>query len=169
MIRAYIEQNYEMLQGISRTITKNRHPDHEDLLSEVILILLESDEEKINSLIQKKQIRYWIVRIMLNQYNSKTSPFHYKYRIHEARHRKAKDEIIFWYREKIEDKILQEQRIEAIEEALEDIEWMDQMITKVYYYDSHSLNTLARATGISRTTLYKAIKRTRHEIQDKIL
>jgi len=169
VIRAYISENYEMLKGIARTITKNRYPDCEDLLSEVVLILLEGDEAKLSRLIEKKQIRYWIVRIMLNQYNSKTSPFHYKYRIHEARHRKAKEEIIFWAIDRIEDKILKEERIEAIERALEEVDWMDQMITKVYYYDSHSLNTLARATGISRTTLYKAIKRTRHEIQDKIL
>ena len=154
---------------MARTITHNRAPDWEDLLSEVVLILLESNEDRLNALIERKQIRYWIARIMLNQYNSSSSPFHYKYRVHASRHRAGALEIRLWHEDNLADMMLKETRLEDIEQALSEIDWFDQMVTRIYYQDKHSLNSLSRATGISRTTLYKALKRTRHAIQKKVV
>lgn len=169
MLDDYLVTNYEVLASISRTITHNKHPDWEDLLSEVILILLESDREKMEALVARNQMRYWVTRIMLNQYNSSTSPFHYKYRMAEVRHRKGAEEIRFWLTSsQVEDKHEREEQFEAIADAMKTVEWFDRMVTTVYYNEAHSLNTLSAATGISRTTLYKAIKRTRHAIQKEI-
>lgn len=51
-----------------------------DLSQMVYLILLEYDDDKIIDLYENKQIRYFIVRIILNQFLSNNSPFHYIYR-----------------------------------------------------------------------------------------
>lgn len=50
-----------------------------DLAQEVYLILLEYDADKINELIQKKQINFFISRIIMNQVFSSTSDFYRKY------------------------------------------------------------------------------------------
>ena len=65
---------------ISKRITSNRHPDYEDLLHETILALYNSDKEKIKYIIEQKKLTFYIVRIMMNQYHSNTSPYHKKYR-----------------------------------------------------------------------------------------
>lgn len=169
MLEQYIQTNYNTLANIARTITHNRTPDWEDLLSEVVLVILESDRARMEALIGRNQMRYWVTRIMLNQYNSSTSPYHYKYRMHTVRHRKADPEIRRWLAEGDRDEIqAREVMLEYVEEALKDMDYFDRMVTTIYYKHGHSLNTLAAETGISRTTLYKAIKRTRHAIAEKL-
>ena len=51
-----------------------------DLSQMVYIILLEYDEDKIIDLWENKQIKYFIARIIINQYLSQNSPFHYIYR-----------------------------------------------------------------------------------------
>lgn len=52
----------------------------DDFMQEIYLILLEYDENKLYEIYEKKQLKFFISRIMLNQWNSKTSPFYTKYR-----------------------------------------------------------------------------------------
>lgn len=51
-----------------------------DLAQMVYLILLEYDEAKIVDLWQHKQMRFFIARIILNQFRSTNSPYHTTYR-----------------------------------------------------------------------------------------
>lgn len=48
-----------------------------DLCQMVYLILLDYDEDKIQDLWEHNQINYFIARIVMNQYRSVNSPFHY--------------------------------------------------------------------------------------------
>lgn len=59
-------------------------PDYlrEDLVSEVSLILLETNPDKIVMLSNAKQLTFYAVRIILNQAFSNSSPFYKKYRKH---------------------------------------------------------------------------------------
>lgn len=50
--------------------------DLADLCQMVYLILLEYDEEKLLDLWEQKQIRFFIARIIINQFRSSNSPFH---------------------------------------------------------------------------------------------
>ena len=50
--------------------------DLQDLSQMVYLILLEYDEQKIQDLWINNQMHFFIARIIINQYNSVTSPFH---------------------------------------------------------------------------------------------
>lgn len=54
--------------------------DIEDFQQEIYLILLEYDTEKIKELYNKKQLKFFMVRIIQNQYHSKNSPFYMKYK-----------------------------------------------------------------------------------------
>lgn len=54
--------------------------DMDDFLQEMYMVLLEYNPEKIVEMYEKKQLKFFIVRIIQNQYNSKTSPFYRKYK-----------------------------------------------------------------------------------------
>ena len=52
----------------------------DDLTQEIYLILLEYNQEKLQSIYDKGQFNFFLTRIFKNQYFSKTSPFFKKYR-----------------------------------------------------------------------------------------
>ena len=54
--------------------------DMDDFTQEIYLILLEYNEEKLIEIYNKNQLKFFIVRIIQNQYNSKNSPFYMKYK-----------------------------------------------------------------------------------------
>lgn len=53
---------------------------YDDFVQETYVTLLEYDNTKLNEIFDKKQIKYFVVRIMLNNWNSTTSPFYCKYK-----------------------------------------------------------------------------------------
>ena len=62
-----------------------------DLAQEVYLVLMTYDEDKIRDLHEHGQMNFFIARILLNQYNSSNSPFHYTYRLPRLRSREVKE------------------------------------------------------------------------------
>ena len=146
---------------ISKRITSNRHPDYEDLLHETILALYNSDKEKIKYIIEQKKLTFYIVRIMMNQYHSNTSPYHKKYR-KQYNQKQLKDFYIYTKepltKEKIKQLQDQENRLQWIEEKLKHLSWFDVEVFKIYYRENYSLNTMSKATKINRSTLGKSIR-----------
>lgn len=57
----------------------------DDLVQEIYLILLEYDEGKMIKMYERKQLKFFIVRIIMNQYFSKNSPFYKKYKLFDQR------------------------------------------------------------------------------------
>lgn len=51
----------------------------QDLIQEIYLILLEYNEDKLKYLIDNNMIKFFISRIITNNFYSKTSPFYKKY------------------------------------------------------------------------------------------
>lgn len=167
MLDEYLKQEYESLAEMSRTITKGRHPDWEDLLHICLVSIYEASREKIHGLITRRQLKYWLARMMMNQYNSSTSPYHYQYRKHAERIRRATPDINSWFEDTLPDQQARDELLQYVDDQLKELPYFDRMVTKVYYHDGHSLNSLSAETGISRTTLFKALKRTREEIKKK--
>lgn len=161
MLNNYLEKNYNKLKDIAHNLGgKNK----DDLLSFVIEELYKCDQNRINKIIEKKQMTFFITRIMVNQYFSKTSRYfkkynkYYKYHISgqsldfkEVRNNKENSII------KINEKLDLEKKIKWIDKKLKKLYWFDAQVFKLYYKENHSLNSLAKATKISRATLYKSI------------
>ena len=160
-LNEYLEKSYINLLDISKRITSNRHPDYEDLLHETILALYDSNQEKIKDIIEKKQLTFYIVRIMLNQYQSNTSPYHKKYR-KQYNEKQLKEFYIYTKapltKEKMKQLEEQEDRLQWIEEKLKHLSWFDVEVFKIYYKENYSLNTMSKATKINRSTLGKSIR-----------
>ncbi len=132
---------------------------NDDLLSFVIEELYKCDQDRINEIIEKKQLTFYIARVMLNQYHSKTSRYYYKYRKYYEYHVTGIIESISPdnTQKNTEQKKEVEDKLEWVEEKLKDLYWFDAELFRIYYRDSHSLNSLSKATKISRATIYKAI------------
>ncbi len=160
-LNEYLEKSYTNLLDISKRITSNRHPDYEDLLHETILALYNSDQKKIKDIIQQKKLTFYIVRIMLNQYQSNTSPYHKKYR-KQYNQKQLKEFYIYTKepltKEKMKKLEEQEDRLQWIEEKLKHLSWFDVEVFKIYYRENYSLNTMSKATKINRSTLGKSIR-----------
>ena len=157
---------------MSDKITSCKYVDSDDLLHDTILALYDSDKEKINKLIEKGELIFWIARIMINQYHSKTSPYFKKYR----KYYKNIDERFIlgtWQDQYINNtperihriidedgvklKKQLEKDIERIDKKLKEIHWFDSEVFRIYHQMDFSLNQMEKETGINRNTLYKSI------------
>jgi RNA polymerase sigma factor (sigma-70 family) len=160
-LNTYLKKSYNKLLEISRRITSDKYPDYEDLLHETIVALYNSDLEKIKIIIEKKQLTFYIVRIMMNQYQSNTSPYHKKYR--KSYNDKQLKEFYIYNKEPLTKEKLQEfedkeKRLQWIDEKLKGLGWFDVSVFKLYYKEKFSLNSMSRATKINRSTLGKSIR-----------
>ena len=157
MLNKYLIENYDKLKDMAFNIAGRKGKD--DLLSFVIEELYKCDQERINEIIEKNQLTFYIARVMLNQYHSKTSRYYYKYNKYYEYHTTTTIESITADNTEytIKDKKEIEERLEWVEEKLKDCYWFDSEVFKVYYLEEHSLNSMAKATKINRNTLFKAI------------
>ena len=157
MLDQYLINNYDKLKDISYNITNGKG---EDLLSFVIEEIYKCDQIRLREIIEKDQMTFYVVRIMLNQYHSKTSRYYYKYDKYYEYHTCTTIENITADNTEytIKDKKEVEEKLAWIEEKLKDIYWFDAEIFRIYYRESFSLNQMAKETKISRATIYKAVK-----------
>jgi len=157
MLNKYLIENYDKLKDMAFNIAGRKGKD--DLLSFVIEELYKCDQDRINEIIEKNQLTFYIARVMLNQYHSKTSRYYYKYNKYYEYHTTTTIESITADNTEytIKDKKEVEERLEWIEDKLKDCYWFDSQVFKVYYLEEHSLNSMAKATSINRNTLFKAI------------
>ena len=158
MLDEYLIENYEKLKEISLNIAGIK--EQEDLLHFVIEELYKCDTVRIREIIEKKQMTFYVVRIMLNQHHSKTSRYHYKYRKYYDYHITTTIECISPdnSKDKTKEKEEVEERLEWIEDKLKDVYWFDAEIFRIYYKEGFSLSQMEKETKISKNTLYKAIR-----------
>lgn len=71
--------NERLVEDISKNIGVS--PKYfDDFVQEIYLILLEYDQEKLEAIYEKGDIKFFLTRIIKNQWCSTTSPFYRKYR-----------------------------------------------------------------------------------------
>ena len=157
MLDKYLIENYHKLKDIAYNITSGKGND--DLFSFVIEELYKCDQKRISEIITKNQMTFYVVRVMINQYHSKTSRYYYKYKKYYEYHTTTTIECLSADNTQytIKDKELVEERLEWIEEKLKDLYWFDAEVFKIYYREGFSLNQMQKETKINRNTLHKAI------------
>ena len=157
MLNKFLKDNYDKLNDMAFNIAGKKNKD--DLLSFVIEELYKCDQDRITEIIEKKKMIFYIVRVMINQYHSKTSRYYYKYNKYYEYHTTTTIESISADNADytIKDKELIEERLEWVEDKLKDCYWFDAQVFNIYYMENHSLNSFSKATGINRNTLFKSI------------
>ena len=158
MLDEYLIENYDKLKDIAYNIAGVEEKD--DLLSFVIEELYKCDPVRIREIIENKQMTFYVVRVMLNQYHSKTSRYFYKYKKYYQYHVTGIIESISPDNtiKNTEEKEEVEEKLQWIEDKLKDLYWFDAEVFRIYYKENFSLSEMAKATKINKNTLYKAIK-----------
>ena len=75
-----IETIYPKIKKFVENTMKSNNQNSKDLTQDIALSLLEMDDNKIIQLYEKKELDYFVARMITNNYNSVTSPYHKKYR-----------------------------------------------------------------------------------------
>jgi hypothetical protein len=99
MLNSVVEKVYE--QGIIDEIADNLGvPSNEwdDFLQEIYLILLEYNPEKIIGMYERGELKWWLIRVCINQFCSSNSPYFKKYKkyytITDGNHFNLADEVL---------------------------------------------------------------------------
>jgi hypothetical protein len=127
-----------------------------DLKAEVFLILCEMDESKLIGLYERNELKYYMVRIMLNMIKSDRSSFFKNYRN---------------YVELLENDVEvfesnPEETYNKIEVHLQNLHWYNRELFKLYALDfKKNAKELSRKTGIPYMSIVRSINKTKAEIK----
>ena len=128
-----------------------------DLKVEVFLVLLEMDSDKLFGLYERNEIRFYIVRTMLNMIKSDRSQFWKKYRNYTE------------YVEKEKPEENQESVIDIMEKGIENLHWYQKEILKLYTFEfNKNAKELSRQTGIPYMSIIRTLKQTKNELKKHI-
>lgn len=160
----------EMCYGIT-----NDKNTIDDAVQELFLYLMQMNQQSLRSIYEKDGekglLRYGAV-VLKRSLTSPRSPFYYKYK-------KYYTHININYTtnntfnnlqnlpEKIERNYSQE-KLEQIDKVLDDVYWYDKKVFELYYYESNTLDSLSKKTGISRNSIFNTIDKVRQHIKEKI-
>lgn len=61
-----------------------------------------------------------------------------------------------------------ERVLELTNEALDSIHWFESKLLRVYLEDNHSIQSLHNATGISNSTIFTSMKKTKQYVRDYV-
>lgn len=129
----------------------------EDLKGELFLILAELPEEKLIGLYQAKQLRFYVVRVMLNLVRSTDKKFYGKYRnFVEYEEREIADET-------------QSDPTEFISKYFEGLYWYEKELLRLYTFEfNRNARQLSRATGIPYMSIIRTLNKTKQDLKSKI-
>jgi len=164
-LNTYINKNFDNLFQAAKNITKG-HDLTDDLFQHCIEVLLtDKNEEKIQLLIDKNQLQYYFVSILIRNYHSSTSRFHYQYR--KGSDLKADNDV---YNIQVPDEGFdydKEAKITFIEGELDELEWYDRQMVKLYFEEGMSYQKISEFTNIPKTSCYNTVTQIKNKIKDK--
>lgn len=145
-------------------------PEHlrDDLRAEVILILLETDEQRLIAIHEAGALRYYTVRIIINLIQSKTSYFYKKYRQQfvelndTGRGFRAEEET------DIEERATREDMEEQAMREIDNLYWYNSGIVKLYL-KLGTYRAIEEDTGIPFPSVYKTVQKSFKEIREKVV
>jgi len=154
-----MQENYRELQ-----IAASRISNNDGLSEELLHYCIEEFLKKKDcaAIVSSGGGRFYIVRIMLNQWKSTTSEFFHTYRKHN-------DEIT----DEFEDQQYEEDpefmvRADRVREELARLPWYDRKLFETFVSENHTVSSLARATEIPRTSVSLTINRIRRHVRSAI-
>jgi DNA-directed RNA polymerase specialized sigma subunit len=128
-----------------------------DLKVEVFMVLLEMDDEKLFGLYQRGEIRFYIVRTMLNMIKSDRSQFWKKYRNYTE------------YEDSEQVEVEQNSVIDIMENGIEKLHWYQKEILNLYTFEfNKNAKELSRKTGIPYMSIIRTLKQTKNELKKHI-
>lgn len=142
-------------------------PDHlrDDLRSEVTLILLETDDQKLITIHAAGALKFYTVRIIMNLIQSKTSLFYKRYRQQLI---EITDRFIAEEGPDIDERARKEETEERAMQEIDNLYWYNAGIVKLYMKHGN-YRAIEEDTGIPYSSAYKTIQKSFQEIREKVL
>lgn len=129
----------------------------EELKSELFLRIAEIPEEKLIDLYNKKQLRFYIVRIMLNLIRSTDHKFYKKFRN---------------FVEYVPIEIIEVEQIDVttiVKEQYESLYWYEKEIFRLYTFEFNcNAKKLSIALGIPYISVVRTINKIKQDLKTKI-
>ncbi len=143
-------QEYEIISEICKNVC--REPDLvDDLIQEVSIIWLQQPEDKKPGI--RSYFKFWISRVVTNQYHSKTSPFWTKYRKgFFVEYTDAYDPEDVQYPDEPEW---------DVQKAINDLFPADKVLIEMFYFKNLTITQIAKKRGIDRSWVSLQLKRIR--------
>ncbi len=161
MVKNKILAEYWTLKEVNDAFAK-MHPEElqYDLKAEVFLVLCEMNEDKLIGLYERNELKFYIVRIMLNMIKSDRSNFYKSYRNYtEYVDNDTEAEVNF-------DK---SDLVDKLEKNLEGLHWYNKEILKLYAIDfKKNAKELSRKTGIPYMSIVRTINKTKKQMKTNI-
>jgi hypothetical protein len=130
-----------------------------DLKAEVFLVLCEMNEEKLIGMFERNELKFYIVRIMLNMIKSDRSTFYKNYRNYTE----------FTDQDFVIDDYDKTSMFEKLEENMEGLHWYNKEILKLYAIDfKKNAKELSRKTGIPYMSIVRTINKTKKHMKTNI-
>tara|TARA_R100001463_G_scaffold4811_1_gene17213 strand:+ start:574 stop:1080 length:507 start_codon:yes stop_codon:yes gene_type:complete len=158
MLNKYLDENYNKIKDMAHNIAGENGRD--DLLHFIIEELYKCDHDKLKEIINKNQMTFYIARVMVNQYYSKTSRYYYKYKkYYELHATRINEQISKSFNDPSKEEFDKKQKLAWIKEKLKECHWFDAQLFEIYYKGRHTLDSLSKATKINRNTIYHSLKK----------
>ena len=160
-------------------------PDYlrDDLKAEVLLIVCEIEESKLIGLNERKELNFFVARIIFNQIKSNTSPFYKKFRspvisqfYDEKEYTDIKEpgiENIFFNHpdeiaERYDREIAEDLNNEKFNKAISELGWYECELINLYKILG-TYRAIEKETGIPFESIYKTIQKSLKIIKCKVL
>ncbi len=162
----WVTNNWSKLEQAAKNVSKG-HALWADLLNHCVLDFLE--KPKADEIVFEGYAQFYIVRIMLNQWRSVTSPFFREFR--DGPQVSVEDtNLSEWYHQDAIEPDWDLDKVNLIlsnmEEDKEDAGWYHKKLIDLYA-ETPNYKRLSEMTGISRTSISKSINRARVDIKNK--
>ena len=161
MVKNKILAEYWTLKEVNDAFAK-MHPEElqYDLKAEVFLVLCEMNDEKLIGMYQRNELKFYIVRVMLNMIKSDRSNFYKSYRNYTEYVDNDNEAIVDF------DKL---DLVDKLEKNLEGLHWYNKEILKLYAIDfKKNAKELSRKTGIPYMSIVRTINKTKKQMKTNI-
>jgi hypothetical protein len=164
MVKNKILTEYWDLKEVNDAFSKMQPEELQyDLKAEVFLVLCEMDEQKLIGMYERNELKFYIVRTMLNMIKSDRSSFYKNYRNHiEMDNNTISKEI---------NKLNVETTdiVDKLEKHLEGLHWYNKELLKLYALDfKKNAKELSRKTGIPYMSIVRTLHKTKTEMKKNI-
>ena len=153
----------------------SRYTDDKNVIDEVVqeqmLYFMQMNKQTLTDIYDKEGlVKYGAVAIH-RAITSSRSTYYYKYRKYYTKIDGSFNNIfnskdISQIPDVIDESIYKKLAIEKIERELKKMYWYDKKVFEVYYNEGHTLDSLAKKTGISRNSLFSTIKKVRTKLKE---
>jgi len=142
----------------------------EDFAQHIFLQLLETKDQKIVDLYNNNQLRFFIVRLILNQARSNTSSWYYTYIKPDANMGELTPSMINepdTTEMELEFQLTSIEDYEFVNSCIANMQWFDKKCVDMYLFDGMSMLAISKELGVNESFIYQTLTRVLRSIKNQ--